>query len=188
MYIGATTQYCDIFMHEPTTCRVVELPEPPLYEKYTVYLESSQTSPDLVDNQCQENVDCSEGQWLNTKGGTIESWSEETVYGWKSDCFHKECRGLWSVGHENITSVSTIDDDSVVPAQTLKWEDIKSTAVVPYIKDLGRVSLVYCYLQYCAKARDWLNIFHNWLDVTTLNAYQVNRKFRDKKKGLMFRN
>lgn len=62
MYIGATTQYCDIFMPEPTTCRVVELPEPPLYEKYTAYLESSQTNADLADNQCQENLDCSDGQ------------------------------------------------------------------------------------------------------------------------------
>ena len=42
MYIGATTQYCDKFMHEPPTYRVVELLEPPLYKKYTVYLESSQ--------------------------------------------------------------------------------------------------------------------------------------------------
>lgn len=66
-------------MHEPTTCRVVELPEPTLYEKYTAYLESLQTIADLADNQCQENLDCSEGQWLNTKGGTIESGSERTV-------------------------------------------------------------------------------------------------------------
>jgi hypothetical protein len=42
----------------------------------------------------------------------------------------------------------------MVPAQTLKWEDMKSTAVVPYIKDLGSISLVYCYLQCCAKARN----------------------------------
>jgi hypothetical protein len=62
MYIGATTQYCDQFMHEPTTGRVVELPEPPMYKKYAVYLESSQTSPDLIDNQCQEKLDCNERQ------------------------------------------------------------------------------------------------------------------------------
>jgi hypothetical protein len=58
--------------------RVVELPEPPLYEKYTVYLESSQTSPDLVYNQCQEKLDCSEVQRLNTKGCVIETGGEET--------------------------------------------------------------------------------------------------------------
>lgn len=62
MYVGVTAQYCDKFVHESTTCTVVELPEPPLYEKYAVYLESSQTSPDLIDNQWQEKLGCSEGQ------------------------------------------------------------------------------------------------------------------------------
>jgi hypothetical protein len=57
MYTGTTTQYCDKFMHEPSTYTTVELPEPPLYEEYTVYLESSQTSFDLVYNQCQEILD-----------------------------------------------------------------------------------------------------------------------------------
>jgi hypothetical protein len=58
---------------------------------------------------------------------------------------------------------------------------MKSTAVVPFIKDLGSISLVYCYRQYRAKAS-------NWMDVNTLNAYQMNRKFRGKKKGLVFLN
>jgi hypothetical protein len=59
----------------------VELLEPPLYEEYAVYLESSQTSLDLLYDQCQEILDCSEGERWNTQGCTIESGSEETEDG-----------------------------------------------------------------------------------------------------------
>jgi hypothetical protein len=80
-------------------CTVVELSEPPLYENYTVYQKSSQTSLDLVDNQCQEILDCTEGERLNTRGCTIESGSEETEEGCTSGGFQKnaenyEVRGM----------------------------------------------------------------------------------------------
>lgn len=90
-------------------------------------------------------------------------------------------------GHGSINFVSAIQDGILVPAQTVKWEVMKYTAVVNYNRELSSISLC-CYLLYCAQARNWLKIFHNGMDVLALNGYHVNRKFRGKRKGLMFLN